>query len=164
MGTKLELCLSRDWRAARSSMMIIERSFKKTSFPHSTNFSINWSQEERCVAKLDTNDVEIDKFGNRCGVWLSCYSGLMIPGARFSRVPKTFRARKTIREPATRLFCKAGLFICCKDDKYWNNCIVSCLETLSLWRYKENISPETRLKSFGTSDKRALGPSCSKGE
>ena len=35
-------------------------------------------------------------------------------GARFTKVPKTFRARKVIRKTPTRLFCKAGLFICCK--------------------------------------------------
>ena len=32
-------------------------------------------------------------------------------GARFSKVPKTFLARKAIRKTPTRLFCKAGLFI-----------------------------------------------------
>ena len=39
------------------------------------------------------------------------------PGARFSKVPKTFWARKAIPKTATRLFCKAGLFICCKGNK-----------------------------------------------
>ena len=39
------------------------------------------------------------------------------PGAHFSKVPKTFRARKAIPKTATRLFCKAGLFICCKGNK-----------------------------------------------
>ena len=38
------------------------------------------------------------------------------PGPRFSKVPKTFRARKAIRKTATRLFCKAGFFICCKGN------------------------------------------------
>ena len=36
------------------------------------------------------------------------------PGARFSKVPKTFRARKAISKTATRLFCKASLLICRK--------------------------------------------------
>ena len=36
------------------------------------------------------------------------------PGARFSKVPRTFRARKAIRETPTCLICKAGLFICCE--------------------------------------------------
>ena len=57
-------------------------------------------------------------------------------GARFSKVPRTFRARKAIRKSTTCLLCKAGLFICCKGNK--NNCKVSCLETPSFWRYKEN--------------------------
>ena len=47
---------------------------------------------------------------------------------RFSKVPKTFRARKAIRNTPTRLFCKAGLFICCKGNKNLNKCKVSCLE------------------------------------
>ena len=53
------------------------------------------------------------------------------PGARFSKVPKTFRARKAIRETPTCLICKAGLFICCIGNKNQNNCKVSCLETPS---------------------------------
>ena len=61
-----------------------------------------------------------------------------VPGARFSKVPRTFRARKAIRKATTCLFCKAGLFICCKGDKSKYNCKVSCLETPSFWRYKKN--------------------------
>ena len=38
-------------------------------------------------------------------------------GTCFSKVPKTFRARKAIPNTPTRLFCKAGLFICCKGNK-----------------------------------------------
>ena len=38
------------------------------------------------------------------------------PGARFSKVPKTFRVRKAIRKTPNRLFCKAGLFICYKGN------------------------------------------------
>ena len=53
------------------------------------------------------------------------------PGVRFSKVPKTFRAGKAIRKTTTRSFCKADLFICCKGNKYKNNCKVSCLETPS---------------------------------
>ena len=40
--------------------------------------------------------------------------GLFGPGARFSKVPKTFRARKAIRKTLSHIFCKAGLFMCCK--------------------------------------------------
>ena len=38
-------------------------------------------------------------------------------GVRFSKVPETFRAREAIRKTPTRLFCEAGLFICCKANK-----------------------------------------------
>ena len=61
-------------------------------------------------------------------------------GACFSKVPRTFRARKAIRKISTCLFCEADLFICCKGNKNKNNCKVSCLET---------PSPEVRPKSFG---------------
>ena len=44
------------------------------------------------------------------------------------------KSRKT---PAC-LFCKAGLFICCKGKKNKNKCKVLCLKTPSFWRYKEN--------------------------
>ena len=53
------------------------------------------------------------------------------PGAPFSKVPRTFRARKTIRKTTTYLFCKAGLFIFCKGNENKNNCKVSCPETPS---------------------------------
>ena len=36
------------------------------------------------------------------------------PGGRFSKVPKTFRA---ICKTPTRLFCKACLFISCRENK-----------------------------------------------
>ena len=39
------------------------------------------------------------------------------PGLRFSKDPKTLRARKAIRKTPTRLFYKAGLSICCKGNK-----------------------------------------------
>ena len=39
------------------------------------------------------------------------------PQARFSKVPKTFWARKSILKAPTCLFCKAGLFMCCKGSK-----------------------------------------------
>jgi len=80
------------------------------------------------------------------------------PGARFSKVPKTFRAREAIRETPTCLICKAGLFICCIGNKNLNNCKVSCLETPSFWRYKENyvtrIAAE-KSRDFWETDPRA---------
>ena len=37
----------------------------------------------------------------------------IVAGARFLKVPKTFRVTKAIRKTSTRLFYKAGLFISC---------------------------------------------------
>ena len=54
------------------------------------------------------------------------------PGARFSNVPRTFRARKAIRKITTCLFCKADLFTCCKGNKNKNNGKVLWLETPSI--------------------------------
>ena len=38
-------------------------------------------------------------------------------GARLSKVPKTFRARKAIPKLPTSSFSKAGPLICCKGNK-----------------------------------------------
>ena len=65
-------------------------------------------------------------------------SGFLRPGARFLKVPNFFRARKDIRKTPTRVFGEAALFISCKGNKNENNCKVSCLETPSFCRYKEN--------------------------
>ena len=78
------------------------------------------------------------------------------PGARFSKVPRTFRARKAIRKTTTCLFCKAGLLICCKGNKNKNNCKVSCLETPSFRRYKENYVTRNTPEKFR--DFRETGP------
>jgi len=77
-------------------------------------------------------------------------------GARFSKVLKTFRGRKAIRKTPTCLFCKAGLFICCKGNISKNNCKVSCLETSSFRRYKENYVPRNTPEKFR--DFRETGP------
>ena len=73
---------------------------------------------------------------------------IMCSGARFSKVPRTFRARKAIRKTTTCLFCKAGLLICCKGNKNKNNCKVSFLETPSFWRYKENYDTRNTPEKF----------------
>ena len=80
----------------------------------------------------------------------------ILSGARFSKVPRTFRARKAIRKITTCLFCKAGLFICCKGNKSKNNGKVSCLETPSFWRYKENYVTRNTPEKFR--DFRETGP------
>ena len=78
------------------------------------------------------------------------------PGACFSKVPGAFRARKSIRKTTTCLFSKAGLFICCIGNKNKNNCKVSCLETPSFWRYKENYVTRNTPEKFR--DFRETGP------
>ena len=86
---------------------------------------------------------------------------MLKPGARFSKVPRTFRARKAIRKTATSLFCKAGLFICCRGNKNKYNCKVSCLKTPSFWRYKENYV--TRFTPEKFRDFRETGPRLERG-
>ena len=78
------------------------------------------------------------------------------PGARFSKVTKTFRARKAIRKTTTYSFCKAGLLICCKGNKNKNNWKVSWLETPWFWRYKENYVTWNTPEKFR--DFREAGP------
>ena len=46
--------------------------------------------------------------------WGELGNGLLRSGARFSKVPKAFLARKTFHKTPTRKFWKAGLLICCK--------------------------------------------------
>ena len=82
------------------------------------------------------------------------------PGACFSKVPRAFWARKAIRQTPAFLFCKAGLLICCKGNKSKNNCKVSCLETPSFWRYKENYVTRNAPEKFR--DFRETGPCFSK--
>ena len=77
-------------------------------------------------------------------------------GARLSKVPRTFQARKAIRKTTTYLFCKAGLLICCKGNRNKNNCKVSCLETPSFWRCKENYVTRNMPEMFR--DFRETGP------
>ena len=77
-------------------------------------------------------------------------------GARFSKVPKAFRARKAIRKTPACLFCKAGLFICRKGNKNKNNCKVSCLNTPSFWRYIDNYVTRNAPEKFR--DFRETGP------
>ena len=82
------------------------------------------------------------------------------PGARFSKVPRTFRARKAIRKITTCLFCKTGLFICCKVMKIK---ITSKFRASRRHRFedtKRNMSPEIRPKSFGSFEKQAPGTVC----
>ena len=82
---------------------------------------------------------------------MSLPSAGMIPGARFSKVPRTFRARKAIRKTTNCLFGKAGLLICCKENKNKNN----CTRRLRFEDTKRIMSPEICPRSFGTFEKQA---------
>ena len=57
------------------------------------------------------------------------------------------KSRKAICKTPTWLFCKAGLFICCKGNKN-KKCEVSCLETPSLRLYKENYVTRNATEKF----------------
>ena len=98
-------------------------------------------------------------FSDRCifrSPFLLWKKGSSGPWARFSKVPRTFRARKAIRKSTSCLFCKTGLFVCCKGSKNKNNCKVLCLETLPFWRYKENYVTWNTPEKFR--DLRETGP------
>ena len=69
-------------------------------------------------------------------------------GPCFSKVPRIFRGGKAIHWSTTCLFCKAVLFISCKGNKEKNNWKVSCLETPSFWRYRENYVTQNTPKKF----------------
>ena len=79
------------------------------------------------------------------------------PGARFSKVPKTFRAQNAIRKTPTRLFCKAGLFVCCKGVEIEITAKFRASRRLRVEDTKRMMSPEMRPKNFGTFEKRAPG-------
>ena len=60
------------------------------------------------------------------------------PGARFSKVPKSFRARKAICEIANRLFWKSDLLTCFQGNKNKNNCEVWRIKCSPFLSYKGN--------------------------
>ena len=64
----------------------------------------------------------IPRLNITCG--LSSLAQYFPPGARFSKVPKTFPARKAICEIANRLFWKADLLTCFQGNKNKNDCEV----------------------------------------
>ena len=78
------------------------------------------------------------------------------PRARFSKVPaENFQARKCIRKTPSCLFCKAGLFICCKGNR---NKITAKFRVSRRLRFNDTKgirSPGMRPKSFRTFEKRA---------
>ena len=87
----------------------------------------------------------------------SPHSSQMTMGARFSKVPRTFRARKAIRKITTCLFCKARFFCDVKGIKLKINAKFRASTRLRFEDTKRIMSPEIRPKNFGTFDKRAPG-------
>ena len=73
-------------------------------------------------------------FGNSCTI----IPILPFLGARFSKDPKTFRARKATYENAIRLFWKADLLRRLLDNKKQNNCEVRRLKTSRFLRPRGN--------------------------
>ena len=63
-------------------------------------------------------------------------------GARFSKVPKAFRAPKAIRKTPTRSFYKASLLICCKANKIKITAMCGVSERPCFEVVKRIISPE----------------------
>ena len=60
------------------------------------------------------------------------------PGATFSKVPRTFRARKASFQTVIRLFWKADLLTCFLRKKSQEDCEVWWLRTSAWRRYKGN--------------------------
>ena len=97
---------------------------------------------------------------SRCRRSSPCLTHLEISktltGARFSKVPENFRARKAIHKTATRSFCNAGLFISCNWKGIKIQITARFLASIRI-RFDDTMSPERRPKSFGTFEKRAPG-------
>ena len=72
--------------------------------------------------------------------WLYVFGTFLImaSGARFSKVPKTFPARKAICEIANRLFWKADLLTCFQGNKMKINCEVWQIKCSPFLSYKGN--------------------------
>ena len=78
------------------------------------------------------------------------------PEAGFSKVPKTFRARKAICGTANPSFWKADLLTCFQGNKKLNDCEVWRLKSSPFLRYTENC--DTRKWSVKFRDVRETGP------
>ena len=69
------------------------------------------------VTKATAPEVAFLGMANTVNWCATFYCKSKVSGARFSKVPKSLRARKAIRRTLTRLFCKAGLFMCFRGSK-----------------------------------------------
>ena len=146
------------WKLARDFKPIIEQSNRNRPFPFfplasfhvKISFHLhvneNWFSYERISTRAR---FEKEAKGNSemayCVITFDSHQG-----------PVSRKSRKAILETPTRLFCKAGLFICCKESKNQNKCKVPCLETPSFWRYKENYVTRNEPEKF--QDFRETGP------
>ena len=74
--------------------------------------------------------------------WALVFVRVKTPGARFSKVPKTFRARKAICEIANHLFWKADLLTCFQGNKKKMTVKFDELNVLHSWVTKEIVTPE----------------------
>ena len=81
------------------------------------------------------------------------------PGARFSKVPRTFGARKAIPKTPSSLFCKSVFFsYIVKGIKIKITARFCDSKCLRFEDTKSIMTAEMRPKSFGTFEKQAPGP------
>ena len=132
---------------------------KSLRFPNSINDEWTFHQQWKIL--------RLNVYRNRTGVVMSQTEYLSVtgtflradfrfPGARFSKVPKTFRAWRALGKTPTRLFWKAGLFKCCKGNKIKVTTKILASRRLR-WEDTKRIMmfPEIRPNSLGTFEKRA---------
>ena len=87
----------------------------------------------RLVVQFETNSCK------RQACWL------VVPGARFSKVPKTFPTRKAICEATNRLFWKADLLSCFQGNKKIKRKVAvkfDNLNPLRSWDRRRIVAPE----------------------
>ena len=84
------------------------------------------------------------------------------PGARFSKVPRTFRARKAILKLRPAYSVKLVCSYVVERIKINITAKFLAARRLHFEDRKRIMSPDLRPKSFGTFEKQPLGSSCSK--
>ena len=105
---------------------IVDFEIQHSSTPGNISHPCDNTNDERCVevdsvtTSAQCNLEKTEKRNITCGTFLRRSQTMVLsrdPGVRFSKDPKTSRARKAIRKTLTCLFCKAGLFRGCKGNK-----------------------------------------------
>ena len=120
--------------------------------------------KRRCT-KIDKLHAPVDGLLTRVGLGKAWNGGSQLkynsrspwPGTRFSKVPKTSRARKAICETTNRLLWKADLLTCFQANKRKITVRFEDLNPLRSWDTKGIVTPENGPSSFGTFEKRAPG-------